>query len=108
MIVAGGEGFGKAWNNVDVCNGLLWHSWDSLQVGRHGTGLSIDCSATEYRDHIYIASGAASQGGGFEVRSTEVYLPNRTMEQPVDQLEYLQCRIVARPNQFRGLLLTES
>jgi hypothetical protein len=82
MIVAGGEGFGKAWKNVDVFNGQVWHSWDSLQIGRHGTGLAVDCSAMEYRDLIYSASGATSQGGGLEVRSMEVYRPNRTTGAP--------------------------
>lgn len=40
LIVAGGEGFNKAWNNVTVFDGTSWATtyYPSLQQGRHGLG----------------------------------------------------------------------
>lgn len=73
MMIAGGEGDGKAFNNVDVYDGLSWTSAPSLQVGRHGSGLAVaSCECGQ----IVIASGAKSQGGGKEITSTEIYFPD--------------------------------
>ena len=71
LMVAGGEGSGKAWDNVDVFDGTSWTTIESLNIGRHGTGLAFDCVC----DHIIIASGAAAQGGGPEITSVETYVP---------------------------------
>jgi N-acetylneuraminic acid mutarotase len=72
LIVAGGEGGGQAWQNVDVFNGSLWISMANLVVGRHGSGLAVDCAC----NRIHIASGAISQGGGPETQSVETYFPS--------------------------------
>ena len=69
LIIAGGEGSGRAWDNVDVFDGTSWTSLDDLNVGRHGTGLAVNCACNQ----IYIASGAANQGGGPEIRSVETF-----------------------------------
>ena len=42
LMVAGGEGSGQAWNNVDVFDGKTWETIDSLNVQRHGTGLAVE------------------------------------------------------------------
>jgi hypothetical protein len=77
MIVAGGEGFGKAWNNVDVFDGQSWRQWSNLTIARHGTGLAVDCTNNSTcKNQIHIASGAASQGGSREINSLETYVPN--------------------------------
>jgi N-acetylneuraminic acid mutarotase len=71
LIVAGGEGGGKAWKNVDVFDGKSWTSINNLNVGRHGSGLAVDCVCNQ----IHIASGSASQGGGREIFSVETFFP---------------------------------
>ena len=77
LVVAGGEGGSKTtsketWTNIDVFDGTTWTSMPSLNVGRHGTGLAIDCICQQ----IYIASGARTLGGRFEIRSVETLFPN--------------------------------
>jgi len=71
LMVAGGEGGGKAWKNVDVFDGKSWKSLADLQRGRHGSGLGIDCVCNQ----IHIASGAGGQGGGPELQSIETWFP---------------------------------
>jgi hypothetical protein len=71
LMVAGGEGFGQAWSNVDVFDGTSWKSLKGLQRARHGSGLAVSCICNE----IYIASGSGSQGGSPELTTTERYLP---------------------------------
>lgn len=72
LLVAGGEGGGKAWNEVHAFDGSQWTALPPLNVGRHGSGLAVDCVC----DQIIIASGAASQGGGPEITSVEIYFPD--------------------------------
>ena len=72
LLVAGGEGSGKAWDTVEVFDGTSWSSLKNLVVGRHGSGLAVDCVC----DTITIASGASGQGGGPEIRSVEMYFAN--------------------------------
>jgi hypothetical protein len=77
LIVAGGEGFGQAWDNVEAFDGTSWIAWDSLNIGRHGSGLAVDCTPNSpCRNQVHIASGAAGQGGGREITSVETYFPN--------------------------------
>jgi len=72
LMVAGGEGGGKAWDNVDIFDGNSWTSIADLNVGRHGSGLAVDCVCNQ----VHIASGAASQGGGNnEIKSVETWFP---------------------------------
>jgi N-acetylneuraminic acid mutarotase len=71
LMVAGGEGGGRAWDNVDVFDGKSWTSIANLQRGRHGSGLAVDCVCNQ----IHVASGAADQGGGPEIRSIETWFP---------------------------------
>jgi large repetitive protein len=72
LILAGGEGFGQAFANVDVFDGTTWTTWPSLQIARHGSGLAVDCACLQ----IYLASGAATQGGAKEIASVETFFPN--------------------------------
>ena len=69
LMIAGGEGFGQAWDNVDVFDGHSWATLNSLNVARHGTGLAVNCACNQ----IYIASGAAAQGGRAETKSVETF-----------------------------------
>ena len=71
LMVAGGEGFGQAYDNVDVFDGTSWETIDSLERARHGTGLAFSCVCNE----IYIASGSGNQGGTPELTTTERYRP---------------------------------
>jgi hypothetical protein len=71
LMIAGGEGFGKAWSNVDVFDGTTWTAVDSLNVARHGSGLAVDCICNQ----ITIASGSSKQGNR-EIKSVETYFPN--------------------------------
>lgn len=74
LVVAGGEGFGRAFRNVDYFNGNSWGSTTYLQRGRHGTGLAVhSCNCRQ----ISIASGSGGQGGGPELTSLETYLPGQ-------------------------------
>ena len=72
LMIAGGEGSGRAWDQVDVFDGTSWTTVNNLVIGRHGTGLAFDCLCNQ----IHIASGASSQGGGPEIKSIETYFPN--------------------------------
>ena len=69
LIVAGGEGDGKAYRQVDVFDGTSWITIDSLVQKRHGTGLAVDCGCNQ----IHIASGAGEQGGGPLLDSLETF-----------------------------------
>jgi glucose/arabinose dehydrogenase len=71
LIVAGGEGFGQAWNNVDVFDGTKWKSLNGLNTARHGSGLAISCICNEF----FIASGSGAQQDTPELLTTERYLP---------------------------------
>lgn len=72
LMVAGGEGAGKAWDQVDVFDGSEWRTVAKLVKGRHGTGLATDCVCNQ----IHIASGALAQGGGPESQSVETFFPS--------------------------------
>lgn len=73
MMVAGGEGKGKAYSRVDYFNGSRWVAPSSLQKSRHGSGLAVSkCSCGQ----VIIASGAGGQGGGNELTTTETYFPD--------------------------------
>jgi hypothetical protein len=72
LIVAGGEGGGQAWRNVDVFDGTSWSSLPDLNYQRHGTGLAVDCQCNQ----IHIASGAGNEGGGPELTSLETWYPS--------------------------------
>jgi len=74
LMVAGGEGYGQAWDQVDVFDGSAWETIASLETARHGTGLAIDCACQQ----IHIASGSGSQGGSPELHSTETLFPGGT------------------------------
>lgn len=72
MMVAGGEGAGKAYRRVDVFNGTTWESAPKMTRARHGSGLAIcSCSC----GHIFVPSGSGSQGGSPELPTTEQYIP---------------------------------
>ena len=74
LIIAGGEGGGQAWSDVDMFDGSTWTKLDDLVIGRHGSGLAVNCQCNQ----IYIASGASAQGGGPEITSVETYFPSGT------------------------------
>jgi hypothetical protein len=79
LIVAGGEGFGRTWNNVDLFDGQSWTSLDGLLIGRHGTGLAVDCTQNfTCEDKLHIAGGAKTQGGAKTISSVETYFPNNS------------------------------
>jgi len=69
LMIAGGEGNGQAYRNVDVFDGSSWTKLDNLNVARHGSGLAVDCQCNQ----IHIASGSGAQGGSPELRSVETY-----------------------------------
>lgn len=69
LMVAGGEGEGQAWNQVDVFDGSSWETIDDLVVQRHGSGLAIDCEC----EQIHIASGCSAPGGTPEIKSVETF-----------------------------------
>lgn len=73
LMVAGGEGYKKAWPNVDVFDGTSWTTIDRLNIARHGSGLAVDCRCNQ----IYIASGSRIQGGSVktEIPSVETFFP---------------------------------
>lgn len=75
LMVAGGEGFGMAFKDVDIFDGTKWTKGPSLQQARHGSGFGFaSCDSGD----IYIASGAGSQGGTYELTTTEQYIPAST------------------------------
>lgn len=68
LAVAGGEGFGKAFDQVHFFNGKRWFWGPKLQRARHGSALAIhSCECGQ----ISIASGSGGQGGGPELRTVE-------------------------------------
>lgn len=71
LLVAGGEGFGHAWDRVDSFDGTRWELVGRLSIERHGTSLAIDCRNS--CQSMYIASGSGAQGGRPELESTEAY-----------------------------------
>ena len=54
LMIAGGEGFGEAHNNVDVFDGNTWMPYPSLVLMRHGSGLVFSCNCNQ----IHVASGS--------------------------------------------------
>lgn len=72
LMVAGGEGDNRAWNEVDVFDGSSWQTINDMAVARHGTQLAVDCTC----DQIYVASGAGTAGGSEEIKSVETYFPD--------------------------------
>jgi hypothetical protein len=66
MIVAGGDSNGKMiYKNV--------HVFDDLDIGRHSTGMAIDCMlCNQYR----IVSGSETGGTGTAINSMETYCPS--------------------------------
>ena len=59
VIVAGGEGFGKAWFETEALDTETgtWYSLDHLNIQRHGTQMFY------YDDRLWIAGGSSGQGG---------------------------------------------
>lgn len=74
LMIAGGEGNGQAYDNVDVFDGTSWTPIDNLVKARHGSGLAFNCPC----DQIYIASGSGNAGGTPELFSVETYFPSGT------------------------------
>lgn len=74
MMVVGGEGkYSKAFNVVEMFDGMSWTKGPMLVRQRHGSGLAVaDCRC----GHIFIASGNGKRGGGQELTSTEVFVPS--------------------------------
>ena len=74
LIVAGGEGFGKVWKNVEVFDGETWTAFPDLKQGRHGTGLAVSCDC-DGRQQVHIGAGRRCQGacssGNSDLDSTE-------------------------------------
>jgi N-acetylneuraminic acid mutarotase len=75
LIVAGGEGFGTAWKNVEVFDGEAWMTFPDLKVARRGTGLAVSC---ECGGQVHITSGRPCQGASCftNLVSTETLFPN--------------------------------
>jgi N-acetylneuraminic acid mutarotase len=69
LMIAGGEAPGSALSNVLVFDGRQWTAMPNLNVGRHGSGLAVNCRCNQ----IYIASGSGAQGGEPELSSVETY-----------------------------------
>jgi hypothetical protein len=78
LIVAGGEGFGRAYNHVDVFDGHSWNSIAPLNAARHGTGLAV--GSFNCTGHMYIAAGVGLQGGSNELITTEEFVPSGTAD----------------------------
>jgi N-acetylneuraminic acid mutarotase len=70
LMMAGGEGFDKAWRRVDVFDGTSWTTVADLKENRHGTGIAFSCQCNQ----AHIASGKVIQGG-FEITTTETFFP---------------------------------
>ncbi|CAN8071149.1 unnamed protein product [Agarophyton chilense] len=72
MMIAGGE-LNDAFSRVDIFDGWSWTTTASMNQKRHGSGLAVsNCACGK----IFIASGSGGRGGGPELKTTEVYLPN--------------------------------
>lgn len=73
MVLAGGEGDGKAYARVDVFDGSKWERGPDLVRARHSTGLAFaNCRTC---GHIFIPSGSGGQGGNPELDTTEQFIP---------------------------------
>jgi len=73
LMIAGGErGTKGIWDEVSIFDGTSWTVIDNLNIGRHGTGLAVDCTCNQ----IHIASGAGGQGGAPLLNSLETYFPS--------------------------------
>lgn len=73
MMIAGGEGFGRAFDRVDVFDGSTWTRAPDLVEARHGSGLAVGrCQGC---GHIFIPSGSGRQGGSPELFTTEQWIP---------------------------------
>ncbi|MDZ4699984.1 MAG: kelch repeat-containing protein [Rhodothermales bacterium] len=59
IVVAGGEGFGKAWSETEALDTETgtWHVLDHLNIQRHGTQMFYFDGA------LWIAGGSSGQGG---------------------------------------------
>lgn len=78
MMIAGGEGNGRAYSRVDVFDGAVWTQAPSLVQARHGSGLAISsCNC----GHIFIPSGSGAQGGSPELYSTEHFISSTSSTQ---------------------------
>jgi hypothetical protein len=75
MIVAGGEGPGKAFDDVEWFDGKAWAKGDRLARARHGSGLAVGHCGCGF---VYFASGGASQGGAKELETVERFTPAGT------------------------------
>lgn len=73
LIVAGGEGAGRAYANVDVFDGCSWKSSRAMTRARHGSGVATSNCRT--CGQMFIPSGSGSQGGSPELMSTERFVP---------------------------------
>lgn len=74
LMIAGGEGFGKAFSNVDVFDGNNWTPYPSLVLGRHGSGLAFSCDCNQ----VHVASGSIKQGD-YETSTIETLFPRGQM-----------------------------
>ena len=72
MVLAGGEGYGQAWDRVDIFDGEQWLPLANLQTARHGTGLAVECHSNGC-SQIHIASGSGAQAGRPELLTTETF-----------------------------------
>jgi hypothetical protein len=70
MMLAGGEGFDRAWPNVDIFDGSTWTSAPDMVESRHGTGIAISCECNQ----VHIASGSITQAETLTA-STETLFP---------------------------------
>jgi len=71
LMVAGGADFGQEYAQVDVFDGKTWTTLGSLNVGRHGSGLAIDCVCNQ----IHLAGGSAGPFGNTNTPVLETYFP---------------------------------
>lgn len=75
LMVAGGEGNGRAYKRVDLFNGFVWQRGPDMTRARHGSGLAVSqCRCGQ----VFIPSGSGNQGGSPELFSTEKYNPSGT------------------------------
>lgn len=73
MAVAGGAER-DAHSETHIFNGVRWKQSGSMGVKRHGAGLAVSKCSTCGK--AFIASGARTRGGKYEVTTTEVFWPN--------------------------------
>jgi large repetitive protein len=69
LIVAGGEGYGKTYNGVDVFDGQSWTTLPSLIKYRTSTGLAVNCDCGG--EEVYIANGSTAQGKWYDAKPME-------------------------------------